>query len=549
MSIWHPSMYGVGPNFAYNVGDPVAPIGPDLPKQADWWFRGPAVMALPPQDGAVMELPAGGKVDVEIACNVAWTSYGERTTEETEELSACPSNYGAYHSGDPAGPIDEHFISGCALGIADVDDINEVTMDNLAIFSVQQQCVKQRVTIFEVPAQMPPCTGKKCICSWMWLANTGTANFYMTPFDCSVSGSPPNAKPIAAPQDPVYCGNDASKCTKGAKKPLYAYNSPTNVPGPVDNNRPGYHDSWSFSDGAQDDIFVAGVDTNGGRLSSLASSSTPSKASTRPAGSIEPSSQLSSHDNVTSVVSTRVHTLGHTLLPNTAALSVSLSVGVATLDAAAQTSLTSDSTSVPACSRATSHPSSLSSSTVDDDDNDESAVPTSVPTLPMSRFHHSRRPSPSSAAPSPLALDDQSSEFNLNYNGVTTTQSTQVAPTCSASLEINTDLELSPSPRSRWHRRQHHHGRHHYPTGDADRPRLPTSTGMGAAQIASNIASLTAAEGEAPDVEVTGDKLVKREMWVDEEVLKELTGNAVRGGPLTELCAVGLVLAASLVFS
>jgi len=31
-------------------------------------------------------------------------------------------------------------VSGCALGIADVDDISKVTMDNLAIFSVQHQC-------------------------------------------------------------------------------------------------------------------------------------------------------------------------------------------------------------------------------------------------------------------------------------------------------------------------------------------------------------------------------------------------------------------------
>jgi hypothetical protein len=40
------------------------------------------------------------------------------------------------------------------------------------------------------------------ICGWFWLANSGTANFYMTAFDCNVSGSPADAVAIAAPADP-----------------------------------------------------------------------------------------------------------------------------------------------------------------------------------------------------------------------------------------------------------------------------------------------------------------------------------------------------------
>lgn len=95
---------------------------------------------------------------------------------------------GAYHSGDPNDNfITDSMLSGCALGIADVDHIDkvsfegaanrlgladptrsrrQVTSDNLAIFSVQQDCVKQRYTTFDVPARMPACTGAKCICSW-----------------------------------------------------------------------------------------------------------------------------------------------------------------------------------------------------------------------------------------------------------------------------------------------------------------------------------------------------------------------------------------------
>lgn len=41
------------------------------------------------------ELPAGGKVDLEIACNVAWTSFRPETaTKEGSALDACPDNPG-----------------------------------------------------------------------------------------------------------------------------------------------------------------------------------------------------------------------------------------------------------------------------------------------------------------------------------------------------------------------------------------------------------------------------------------------------------------------
>ncbi|KAK4334746.1 Proteophosphoglycan ppg4 [Rhodotorula toruloides] len=259
MSIWHPSMYGVGPGWSYDAGDPVAPLGPNWGNRDDWWFRGPGFRSLPPQAGAVMELPAGGTVEIQLACHYAWSSYGYATTEPGSPLDACPGpNAGPYHSGDPLSTeIDYSLLSGCALGIADVDNINDVTMDNLAIFSVQHDCVKQKNTNFEVPARMPACTGEKCICAWFWLANNGTANFYMTGFDCKVTGSPADATPIAPPQDPVFCKNNPSSCTTGSKRPIYAYNTPSNVPWIGNNDRAGYHQSWSFgTNGAQNDIFM-----------------------------------------------------------------------------------------------------------------------------------------------------------------------------------------------------------------------------------------------------------------------------------------------------
>ena len=127
--------------------DPVAPLGPSW-DTADWWFRGTAVQNMPPAKGQVALLPAGGELTLEIACNVAWTDYGYAMTNV-----ACPGNVGAYHAGDPAADeVDESLVSGCALAIADVDDISEVTWDNLVVFSVQEKCVWEVNTTFSVPS-------------------------------------------------------------------------------------------------------------------------------------------------------------------------------------------------------------------------------------------------------------------------------------------------------------------------------------------------------------------------------------------------------------
>lgn len=97
----------------------------------------------------------------------AFTSLGWSPTNNV----ACPGNNGAYHAGDPAGAIDPTLIAGCALAIADVVDIEDVTIgqflplvalvdltdeaddviqDNLAVFSVQKNCVFNKDTSFSV---------------------------------------------------------------------------------------------------------------------------------------------------------------------------------------------------------------------------------------------------------------------------------------------------------------------------------------------------------------------------------------------------------------
>lgn len=132
---------------------------------------GPKSRALKPQNDSVMTLPAGGKVEIEIACNVEFTSYGVSPSNLSDSLAACPGNSGqmrlasfrarsssltdmcssgAFHSGTPNEPVDDNLLSGCALAIADKDDIEKVGWDDLVVFSVNHRCVRDRITTFHM---------------------------------------------------------------------------------------------------------------------------------------------------------------------------------------------------------------------------------------------------------------------------------------------------------------------------------------------------------------------------------------------------------------
>jgi len=248
MSIFTPAMYG----WMNWPDDPQSPLV-NLPFD-QWWFRG--YMDLP-TGGQVEQLTAGGVFTAEIACNVAWTKYGARTSE-LGPRDACPSgdNAGPYHSSlDPTEPLpDINGVSGCALAIADVDDVKKVTMNDLTVFSVNHTCVYRRETDFQIPAAMPKCSGSKCICVWLWLANYGQANFYMTGFDCAIVQSQTNLPAIGTPQRALWTGK--YEAVSGPKLPIYAYNDGSTAEWFGNDARPGYHASYGFQDGAQDDIFT-----------------------------------------------------------------------------------------------------------------------------------------------------------------------------------------------------------------------------------------------------------------------------------------------------
>ncbi|GAA6016275.1 hypothetical protein JCM10207_000454 [Rhodosporidiobolus poonsookiae] len=261
----------------------------------DWWYRGPKYRSALPSIDQVALLPAGGSWTAEMACHKDYTSFGDKTTESGSEQECCPGSPGLYHSHDDSNNLDESQLGGCALGISDVilsklaalcstafsltywHFRRESSIDGtnpIVIFSVQSKCVWTRETTFSIPANMPACSGDYCICSWHWIARQDLPNSYMTGFLCKITDATSAAR-WSEPQDAIWCGDDPSKCVKGARRPMYAYNTPNNIPFWDENDpnakRPGYNSNCGWDDGAQDDIFAGG--SPGGPISSGQSSS------------------------------------------------------------------------------------------------------------------------------------------------------------------------------------------------------------------------------------------------------------------------------------
>ena len=148
--------------------------------------------------------------------------------------------------------------SGCALAIAYKSDAKTVLPRDFVVFSVVHDCPKRQREPFRVP-NLPACPNNKCICAWFWIPkNSGTKNFYMTPFVCHVTNAASNAKPVdfeyAIP--PRRC-LDPKNCNFGPRNPLYwlgngdQINMPENI-----FQSPHYSIRYGFREGAQKDIFI-----------------------------------------------------------------------------------------------------------------------------------------------------------------------------------------------------------------------------------------------------------------------------------------------------
>lgn len=280
-SIWHPSMYGFNvtatnsPQYGSRDNRPQAPLK-GLPFD-QWWFHGH--LDQPPHPNDVMELPAGGKVTTELACDKDATSWWESgpggNTQNGNDPCPGPPSVLIHTNG-----IDD--LGGCALAIAYKSDVNDVQPEDFVVFSINHQCVWDRYTDFPVPANMPACPNGKCICAWFWQhrEDAGGDEMYMNGFQCNVTGAT-STTPVAQGQVPVRCVDDSSKCVKGAKQPFYWDQAERNNMFEGIYTPPLYLDTYGFANGAQNDIFeTSGAEAKTSATSVVSTSTSMATSST-----------------------------------------------------------------------------------------------------------------------------------------------------------------------------------------------------------------------------------------------------------------------------
>jgi hypothetical protein len=119
-----------------NQYQPVLPLE-HLPLN-QWWFHN--YIDKPPAPGKIMHLPAGGTYHGQVACNKAWTSYGNNPDMTSAEY-ACDDNKpgsgtGAMHTTDEMGSTDLKDVKGCALSIAYESDVTKLKPEDFTVVSV-----------------------------------------------------------------------------------------------------------------------------------------------------------------------------------------------------------------------------------------------------------------------------------------------------------------------------------------------------------------------------------------------------------------------------
>ncbi|EPQ54262.1 hypothetical protein GLOTRDRAFT_62784, partial [Gloeophyllum trabeum ATCC 11539] len=238
------------------------PVSPLMAMTFDqWWFHGH--LDHPPHPEDVFELPAGKPATMEIACTKSATSYfasseGGNIQNGNDPCPGSPPS--EYHT---TGISD---VKGCSLAIAYKSNVSDVQPEDFAVFSVNQTCVWNRFTDFQVPERMPPCPPGGCICAWFWIhsPDSGGEQNYMNGFQCNVTDAK-STVPLAKPQVPRRCGADPTNgkmeaspgnCTYGAKQPFYWFQKESNNMFEGTYSPPFYTDLYNFKDGAQDDIFI-----------------------------------------------------------------------------------------------------------------------------------------------------------------------------------------------------------------------------------------------------------------------------------------------------
>ncbi|KAK3399535.1 hypothetical protein B0T20DRAFT_200319 [Sordaria brevicollis] len=260
-----------GNNPAVNDQDTNIAVNPlyNLPF-SQWWMQADRGCNLaPPPAGEYLNLPAGGAFTVELAVNQAFTTLswgGSRTTAWPDGGNHPDDWHGpdvgegclSDNPGGEGGALHTHnetTAAGTAWAISYEADIANVRLDNLVVFTTLEHTPFRRLATYQVPKDLPPCPPGGCYCAWLWVPKgCGEPNMYMQNYKCQVTGST-STKRVSTPKPPVYCGDDSSKCVKGAKQMIAWHqldgNNIVTAPGVF----PGYNPTTGYTVGAQNDIF------------------------------------------------------------------------------------------------------------------------------------------------------------------------------------------------------------------------------------------------------------------------------------------------------
>ncbi|CAO3673469.1 unnamed protein product [Umbelopsis ramanniana] len=252
LAVWTPAMYGQD-RANPNSNKAVQPLQDYTFKQ--WWWHGS--MNDKPDKNAVFHLPAGGKADLEIADNKAFTSMGAHGLYPNPREAPVPwtntdNGWGNMHA------VHRQDVAGCALGIAYKDKPEDVKPEDFVIFSVVHDCPARQLQSFDIP-DLPKCPNGRCQCSWFWIHKSigGTDQMYMTPFVCDVKNST-TTKKLGKSIPPVKCDTNKAKCIVGAKQPMYWKNKEGNNMNEPGHYAPTYSNAYNYKEGAQNDIFQNG---------------------------------------------------------------------------------------------------------------------------------------------------------------------------------------------------------------------------------------------------------------------------------------------------
>ncbi|KAF2100874.1 hypothetical protein NA57DRAFT_10917, partial [Rhizodiscina lignyota] len=247
-----------------NSNEPVNPLW-NLTKTDWWWQHDRGCDKVPPAAGEYLEIPAGGNFTVEMAHNQAFTtlSYGGSKVTEWPDGGQHPEDWHGTGGGEDCIQDDgamhtqnQTAAAGTAFAISYNSNLEDVTIDNLVVFTVLEHTPWHRIATYQVPKNMPACPADGCHCAWLWLPRgCGQPNMYMQGHKCMVTGAT-STVPISTPaKPPVYCGDDETKCVTGSKQ-MAAWNQlDGNNVTPPPGISPCYDATMGYKTGPQDDIF------------------------------------------------------------------------------------------------------------------------------------------------------------------------------------------------------------------------------------------------------------------------------------------------------